>query len=121
MVSYGEEAAGGGEALFGCKREREVPDAERVRGVVGGVAPAHLPLHQLLRSPHRRGLLRRRHFDDLWSFFGSWGPVSRLSREANLSGGVLLLVNGPVDRKQKKHGSGIIWARDGTSEVLSPS
>jgi hypothetical protein len=43
---------------------------------VGGVAPAHLPLHQLLRSPHRRGLLRRRHFY-LWSFFGSWGPECR--------------------------------------------
>ena len=61
-VGYSEEAGGGGEALLGGEREREVADAERVRGVVGRVAPGHLPLHQLLRAPHRHGLLRR-HFD----------------------------------------------------------
>ena len=57
---YDEEAVGGGEPLLGGEGEREVPDAERVRGVVGGVAPAHLPLHQLLGAPHRRWI--RRHF-----------------------------------------------------------
>jgi hypothetical protein len=31
---------------------------------VGGVAPAHLPLHYLLGAPHRRWIRRRRrHFD----------------------------------------------------------
>ena len=70
-VGYSEEAGGGGEALLGGEREREVADAERVRGVVGRVAPGHLPLHQLLRAPHRHGLLRR-HFDlrSLGSEFG---------------------------------------------------
>lgn len=58
---HDEEAVGGGEALLGGEGEREVADAERVGGVVGGVAPAHLPLHQLLRAPHRR----RRHLFSL--------------------------------------------------------
>jgi len=91
VVSYGEEAAGGREALFGCEREREVWARSWVGPFVGGVAPAHLPLHQLLRSPHRRGLLRRRHFY-LWSFFGSWGPECRARQSYLGSGHVLGLV-----------------------------
>ena len=63
VVTNDEEAVGGGEALVGGEGERDVPHAERVGGVVGVVAPAHLPLHQLLGAPQRRRIRRgRRHF-----------------------------------------------------------
>ena len=85
-VGYSEEAGGGGEALLGGEREREVADAERVRGVVGRVAPGHLPLHQLLRAPHRHGLLRRRRHFDLRSLGSEFGLERSKENKAGRSG-----------------------------------
>ena len=56
MATYVEEADRGGEDLLGSEGDREVAEAVGV----GGVKAAHLPLHQLLHSLQRLGLLIRR-------------------------------------------------------------
>lgn len=48
----GRRRPGGGEALLGCQAERKAAAVEAMlSSIVGGAAPAHLPLYQLLTAP----------------------------------------------------------------------